>query len=83
METAIFNGQGQTIKTTQEPLKRTMTRQQREYLKEKDLQFVSRLHDLKPGIYHVRIGVLDHSSARLGTAIVWLEIPKSVKKQAR
>jgi hypothetical protein len=47
-------------------------------LREKELQYVSRLN-LKRGVYHVRIGVRDLSSDRIGTAIVWLEIPKAGK----
>ncbi len=82
VETVIFDSVGRMVKTTREPLKRPLTSDQIVRLREKDLQFVSRI-DLKPGIYHVRIGVLDAASDRLGTAIVWLEIPKPRKKQAR
>ncbi len=78
VETVTFDCQGRTIKSTREPLKRPVTPEQMDKLKEKNLQYVSRL-SLKPGIYHIRVGVRDASSERMGTAFAWLEIPKPGK----
>ncbi len=78
VETVTFDSQGRTIKSTREPLKRPVTPEQMGKLKEKNLQYVSRL-SLKPGIYHIRVGVRDASSERMGTAFAWLEIPKPGK----
>jgi hypothetical protein len=76
LETAIFDSYGKAVRTTRQPLRRPLFQDQIGKLREKDLQHVNKL-DLRPGLYHIRIGVQDKNSNRIGTAFVWLEIPKS------
>jgi hypothetical protein len=82
VDTAIFDSQGKTVNTNLEPLKRPLSPDEAIKLKEKGLEYVARLK-LKPGLYHIRIGVRDVSSDRLGTAMAWLEIPKPGRGRPR
>lgn len=82
VEAVIFNSWGKMVKTIRDRLNSPLSGEQVEKLRQKDLQYMSRL-SLDPGIYHVRIGVRDAASNRMGTALVWLEIPKSAKTKPK
>jgi VWFA-related protein len=71
---AIFDEAGKIVKTYNEKLKGSLSPDQLNAAKRNGYRYSKRI-DLKPGIYNIRVGLLEARTEKIGTAVSWIEIP--------
>jgi VWFA-related protein len=73
--TAIYNGAGQLINGWSDEIKGGFKAERFEIAKNAGFRQFKWL-SLKPGLYQMRVGILEAKTERLGTAMAWVEVPK-------
>lgn len=73
--TAIYDGAGKLISGWSDEIKGAFKAEQFERSKNAGFRQFKWL-SLKPGLYQVRVGILEATTDRLGTALTWVEVPK-------
>ncbi|HMV85182.1 MAG TPA: VWA domain-containing protein [Blastocatellia bacterium] len=73
--TAIYDGTGKLISGWSDEIKGAFKAEQFESSKNAGFRQFKWL-SLKPGLYQVRVGILEATTDRLGTALTWVEVPK-------
>ena len=81
MATAIYDGAGKLINGWSDEIKGGFKTEQFETAKNAGFRQFKWL-SLKPGLYQIRVGILEANSERLGTALAWVEVPKLGQNKA-
>lgn len=71
---AVLDADGKLVKTINEQIKGALTTGQFEMAKRNGYKYAKRL-ELAPGIYNIRVGLMETRTERVGTAIAWVEVP--------
>jgi VWFA-related protein len=71
---AVLDSAGKLVKTINEQMKGTLTPEQFELAKQNGFKSSRRL-DLPPGVYNIRVGLMETRTQRVGSAFLWVEIP--------
>jgi VWFA-related protein len=71
---AVLDEAGKIVKTVNEQLKGNLSPDQLNTAKRNGYRYSKRI-DLKPGIYNIRIGLLEARTEKIGTAVSWVEVP--------
>jgi len=82
MATAIYDQTGKLIQGWSDELNGGFKAEQLESAKRAGYQPIKWL-SLKPGLYQVRVGVLEPGTERMGTAAAWVEVPKQEANKMR
>ncbi len=79
--TAIYDGAGKLINGWSNEIKGAFKAEQFETAKNAGFRQFKWL-SLKPGLYQIRVGVMEANTERLGTALSWVEVPKLGQNKA-
>jgi len=71
----IFDASGKLSETHPETLKGTLNPEQYEQAQRSGYRYTDRLR-LKPGLYQIRVGVLDAERQTMGTSLAWVDVPE-------
>ena len=80
--TAIYDGAGKLINGWSNEIKGAFKAEQFEAAKNAGFRQFKWL-SLKPGLYQIRVGVMEANTERLGTALAWVEVPKLGQNKAQ
>jgi VWFA-related protein len=70
----VYQLDGKPIRSLDDRLQMKIPSDQLDLARSRGFRFVKRI-DIPPGLYHIRMGVRDLQSERLGTAFAWVEVP--------
>ncbi|HEX9003772.1 MAG TPA: VWA domain-containing protein [Blastocatellia bacterium] len=79
--TAIYDGAGKLINGWSDEIKGGFKAEQFETAKNAGFRQFKWL-SLKPGLYQIRVGIMEANTERLGTALSWVEVPKLGQNKA-
>ncbi|MEK7833162.1 MAG: VWA domain-containing protein, partial [Acidobacteriota bacterium] len=79
--TAIYDGAGKLINGWSDEIKGGFKAERFETAKNAGFRQFKWL-SLKPGLYQIRVGILEANTERLGTALAWVEVPKLGENKA-
>lgn len=79
--TAIYDGAGKLINGWSDEIKGGFKAERFEAAKNAGFRQFKWL-SLKPGLYQVRVGIMEAKTERLGTAMAWVEVPKLGQNKA-
>ncbi len=79
--TAIYDGAGKLINGWSDEIKGGFKAERFEVAKNSGFRQFKWL-SLKPGLYQVRVGIMEAKTERLGTAMTWVEVPKLGQNKA-
>ena len=79
--TAIYDGAGKLINGWSDEIKGAFKAEQFETAKNAGFRQFKWL-SLKPGLYQIRVGIMEANTERLGTALSWVEVPKLGQNKA-
>jgi VWFA-related protein len=71
---AVLDTSGKLVKTINEQMKGTLTPEQFELAKQNGFKSARRL-ELAPGMYNIRVGLMETRTQRVGSAFLWVEVP--------
>jgi VWFA-related protein len=71
---AVLDASGKLVKTINEQMKGTLTPQQFDLAKQNGFKSSRRL-ELEPGMYNIRVGLMETRTQRVGSAFLWVEVP--------
>ncbi len=71
---AVLDASGKLVKTINEQMKGTLTPEQFELAKQNGFKSARRL-ELEPGVYNIRVGLMETRTQRVGSAFLWVEVP--------
>lgn len=79
--TAIYDGAGKLINGWSDEIKGGFKAERFEAAKNAGFRQFKWL-SLKPGLYQIRVGIMEAKTQRLGTAMAWVEVPKLGQNKA-
>ncbi len=71
---AVLDESGKLVKTINEQMKGALTPEQFELAKQNGFKSSRRL-ELAPGMYNIRVGLMETRTQRVGSAFLWVEVP--------
>ena len=78
--TIVYDRTGKAVDTHSDVVSANLLPERLEIAKQTGYNYGRRL-TLKPGFYHIRVGVREAGSERVGTAKVWVDVPKPDKNR--
>ncbi|MCI0486853.1 MAG: VWA domain-containing protein [Blastocatellia bacterium] len=78
--TVVYDRTGKAIDTHSDDVRGELLPERFEIARQTGYNYSRRL-TLKPGLYHIRVGVREAESERVGTAKAWVDVPKPDKNR--